>query len=147
MYEDKETEISYKYLREVIEHLDEPICLLGGWAVYFTVNNLFKDEKGYSYLGSRDIDLGFNNIQTIKKVMTKLTELGFKKISFRFFKELHSETMKELTKEEAKRTPLHYIFPMYVDLTFVPRSLIPNSYRIWCQMNWSEILSQLRKLG
>lgn len=85
MYEDKETEISYKYLREVIEHLGEPICLLGGWAVYFTVNNLFKDEKGHSYLGSRDIDLGFNNIQTIKKVMTKLTELDFKKISFRFF--------------------------------------------------------------
>lgn len=116
MYQDKETEISYKYLREVIEHLDEPICLLGGWAVYFTVNNLFKKEKGYPYLGSRDIDLGFNDIKTMEKVMTKLIALGFKKISFRLFKELHSETMKELTKEEAKRTPLHYIFPMYVDL-------------------------------
>lgn len=116
MYQDKETEISYKYLREVIEHLDEPICLLGGWAVYFTVNNLFKKEKGHSYLGSRDTDLGFNDIKIMKKVMTKLINLGFKKISFRLFKELHSETMKELTKEEAKRTPLHYIFPMYVDL-------------------------------
>lgn len=116
MYKDKETEISYKYLREVIEHLDEPICLLGGWAVYFTVNDFFKKEKGYPYLGSRDIDLGFDDIKTMKKVMTKLTKLGFNQISFRFFKELHSETMKELNKEEAKKTPLHYIFPMYVDL-------------------------------
>lgn len=116
MYPNKETEISYVYLEKVIRHLDEPICLLGGWAVYFTVNYFFKKEKGYPYIGSRDIDLGFDNVETIKKVMTKLTELDFKKISFRFFKELHSETMKELTKEEAKRTPLHYIFPMYVDL-------------------------------
>lgn len=116
MYHDKETRISYEYLREVISHLDEPICLLGGWAVYFTVNPFFEKEKGYSYLGSRDIDLGFNNPETTKKVMAKLTELGFKRISFRFFKELHSETMKELNKEEAKKTPLHYIFPMYVDL-------------------------------
>ncbi len=116
MYQNKQTKISYQYLREVIEHLDEPICLLGGWAVYFIVNPLFEKEKGYPYLGSRDIDLGFDNIVSMKKVITKLMELGFKEVSFRFFKELHSETMKELNKEEAKKIPLHYIFPMYVDL-------------------------------
>ena len=41
MYRDEETKISYKYLQEVIEQLDEPICLMGGWAVYFIVNDLF----------------------------------------------------------------------------------------------------------
>lgn len=116
MYRDEETKISYEYLKKVISHLDEPVCLLGGWAVYFTVNALFENEKGYPYLGSKDIDLGFNKSETAKKVIEKLTELGFKKVSFRFFKEIHSETMKELDKEEAKKTPLHYIFPMYVDL-------------------------------
>lgn len=116
MYRDEETKVSYKYLKEVVEHLEEPICLLGGWAVYFIVNASFEKEKGYPYLGSRDIDLGFGNTETAKKVMTKLAELGFKRVSFRFFKEIHSETMKELDKEEAKKTPLHYIFPMYVDL-------------------------------
>ncbi len=116
MYRDEETRISYKYLKEVVKHLDEPLCLIGGWAVYFLVNPHFEKEKGYPYLGSRDIDLGFKDIDTVKKVMVKLTELGFKKVSFRFFKEVHSETMKELEEEEAKKTPLHYIFPMYVDL-------------------------------
>ncbi|MBW2976647.1 hypothetical protein KY347_04335 [Candidatus Woesearchaeota archaeon] len=116
MYEVKETKISYGYLRDLIKDLDEPICLLGGWAVYFIVSNLFEKEIGYPYLGSRDIDLGFKDIETTKKVMSKLTELGFKKVSFRFFKELHTETMKELSKEEAKKTPLHYIFPLYADL-------------------------------
>ncbi len=116
MYRDEETKVSYTYLKEVVKHLDEPICLIGGWAVYFSVNRLFESEKGYPYLGSRDIDLGFNEIETVKKVIDKLEELGFKRVSFRFYKEIHTETMKELDEEEAKKTPLYYIFPMYVDL-------------------------------
>ena len=116
MYRDKETEASYTYLEKVIRHLDRPICLLGGWAVYLLVNPLFKAERGYPYLGSRDIDLGFDDIETMKRAIAKLTELGFKRVSFRYFKELHSETLKELDAEEAKRTALPYIFPMYVDL-------------------------------
>ena len=51
MYRDKETEASYTYLEKVIRHLDRPICLLGGWAVYLLVNPLFKAERGYPYLG------------------------------------------------------------------------------------------------
>ncbi|MFH1636933.1 MAG: nucleotidyl transferase AbiEii/AbiGii toxin family protein [Candidatus Woesearchaeota archaeon] len=116
MYPDKETKISYAYLGEVIRHLDKPICLLGGWAVYFTANTLFKKEKGYPYLGSRDIDLGFNRVETMKKAVAKLVGIGFRKLSFRLFKEIHSETMKELDRKEAKNLPQHYIFPMYVDL-------------------------------
>jgi len=116
MYKNKETEILYEYLKEVIKELDKPLCLLGGWAVYFAVNSIFEKEKGYSYLGSRDIDLGFNDIKIIKKTILKLEKLGFKKVSFRFFKEIHLETKKELDREKAKKTSLHYIFPMYVDL-------------------------------
>lgn len=116
MYQEKETEASYLYLEKVIRHLDRPICLLGGWAVYFLANPLFKKERGYPYIGSRDIDLGFDNVGTMKRAMAKLTEMGFKRVSFRYFKQLHFETGEELGEEEAKRTPLHDIFPMYVDL-------------------------------
>lgn len=116
MYPDQETKTSFNYLNKVINSLEEPICLLGGWAVYFSVNNLFQKEKGYPYLGSRDIDLGFNDLKIMKKVMNKLKNLGFEQVSFRFYKEVHSETMKELSKEEAIKTPSHFIFPMYVDL-------------------------------
>ena len=40
---------------------------------------------------------------------------GFKPIGFRYYKEIHYETGKELTPKEAKRTPTHNIFTMYVD--------------------------------
>ncbi|MFO8003790.1 hypothetical protein, partial [Thioalkalivibrio sp.] len=45
--------------------------VLGGWAVYFTVDNNFQREKGYPYLGSKDVDLGFDKISTAKKVIKK----------------------------------------------------------------------------
>ena len=60
MYNEFETRISYNYLKEVIKNLDEPICILGGWAIFFHVNKKFEKEKGRPYLGSRDIDLWFN---------------------------------------------------------------------------------------
>jgi hypothetical protein len=34
MYELHEIDISYKYLKTVVCRLEEPICLIGGWAVY-----------------------------------------------------------------------------------------------------------------
>jgi len=60
LYPNYETDISFKYLKQVIDILDEPICILGGWAVYFTVNKNIKKDRGIGYLGSKDIDLGFH---------------------------------------------------------------------------------------
>jgi hypothetical protein len=116
MYPNKETEISYHYLQQVMSHLDEPLCLMGGWTVYFTINSKYQKETGASYLGSRDIDLGFHDVKTMKKTIEKLEQMSFKKLSFRYFKELHIETMRELDKEEARKVPLYDIFPIYVDL-------------------------------
>jgi hypothetical protein len=105
--------------------LEEPICLLGGWAVYLTVNDNFKKDQGRNYLGSRDIDLGFHinkNLDkaqlkntTIAKSLSLLKKEGFKSIGFRYYKEINYETGKELTLKDAKRTPTHNIFTMYVD--------------------------------
>jgi hypothetical protein len=64
MYEPKEIELSKYYLKEVIESIDEPIVVLGGWAVYFLVNDKYKETTGREYIGSRDIDLGFNMEET-----------------------------------------------------------------------------------
>ena len=60
MYKEFETRTSYKYLKEVISALEEPICILGGWAVYFHVNMNFQKSQGRPYIGSRDIDVGFH---------------------------------------------------------------------------------------
>ena len=119
MYREFETETSYKYLQEVISSLDEPICILGGWAVFFHANKKFEKAQGRPYLGSRDIDLGFEMSDAGKNVMKKsisvLTEkLRFRQVSFRLLKEIHTETEEEL--EDSKTVPSYFIFPMYVDL-------------------------------
>ena len=67
MYKDVETETSYRYLKIVFSRLNEPIFILGGWAVFFTVNADYKRNVKRDYIGSRDIDLGFKNSSTLKE--------------------------------------------------------------------------------
>ena len=132
MYDDVEVEISRRYLDKVTEVLDEPIVMLGGWAVYLTVNEGYKGLTGRGYIGSRDIDLGFHidensESKTLNDVIETLREeLGFSPLSFRLFKEIHRETGMELDKETARRTPSYNIFPMYVDLIV---DHIPDDFR------------------
>ncbi len=120
MYKEFETRTSYKYLKEVINSLKEPICILGGWAVFFHVNKRFEKAQGRPYLGSRDIDLGFEIGKDMKQsvlsetIKTLTEKLKFEPLSFRFVKEIHTETEEEITK--GKIVPAHFIFPMYVDL-------------------------------
>jgi hypothetical protein len=59
MYDEREVAISSEYLRKVFEVIDEPIALMGGWAVFLKVNENYKTVTGRDYIGSRDIDLGF----------------------------------------------------------------------------------------
>ena len=116
MYRDIETKTSYKYLTKVISKLKEPICMLGGWAVFFTVNKGYKKQMKRVYIGSRDIDLGFKTIASYKRAAAILeNELQFQFVSFRFYKNVHAETGKDISEQEAKTTPQHMIFPMYVD--------------------------------
>lgn len=35
-------------------------CLIGGWAVYESVNKRPEEDKGRQYAGSKDIDIGFH---------------------------------------------------------------------------------------
>jgi hypothetical protein len=122
MYDDMEVRISERYLGEVLSAIDEPIVVLGGWAVRFLVNERYKENTGRDYLGSRDIDLGFHigadlESSAFAKALSKLEkDLGFQNQSFRLFKETHSETGEDLTPADAKKLPSHMIFPMYVDL-------------------------------
>jgi len=116
MYKNIEIETSYNYLKIILSKLNEPICILGGWAVFFTVNKNFQRNTGRIYLGSRDIDLGFDTVESFKEAANIFeNELKFELISFRYFKNIHAETGKELSEEEAKKLPAHMMFPMYVD--------------------------------
>jgi hypothetical protein len=133
MYEQNEIEISKKYLKEVIASIDEPIVLVGGWAIYFLVNKSYRETTGRDYIGSRDIDLGLKlssqNLErsAFAKSYDKLTkDLGFRQLSFRLFKEIHTDTGETLNQDEAKKLPIYQIFPMYVDLVV---DTIPDNFR------------------
>lgn len=125
MYIEFETKTSYNYLKKVISSLKEPVCILGGWAVFLHVNKNFQKEQGRPYLGSRDIDLGFHfdknssikqmkNSSLAKSVSLLKKRLKFKPVSFRLLKEIHTETEEEI--KEGEIIPAHFIFPMYIDL-------------------------------
>jgi len=126
LYQKYETDNSYKYLQQIIDLLEEPICILGGWAVFFTVNEIYKKEIGSDYLGSKDIDLGFHidmNFKeqqlkntTIGKTISLLGKNGFQPQGSRYYKDISIESGKELTSEESKNEPSHNVFKMYIDL-------------------------------
>ena len=93
---------------------------------FFYANENFKKAQGRPYLGSRDIDLGFNMTTDLKqsalahtiKILTE--KLNFEPLSFRFVKKIHTETEEEISK--GKIIPACFIFPMYIDLIvdFIP---------------------------
>jgi hypothetical protein len=60
LYDRIETDEALKALEVLSDKLPEPFLLMGGWAVYITVNDSFLEEHGSTYLGSRDIDVGFH---------------------------------------------------------------------------------------
>ena len=126
LYQKYETENAYTYLQQVVDLLEEPVCILGGWAVYFTVNERYKQEKGQDYLGSKDIDLGFHIDTNIDKSQLKNTMMqktisllekdNFRPLGSRYYKDISIEDGRELTNEESKTEPSHNVFKMYVDL-------------------------------
>lgn len=122
MYDDFETNTSYKYLKIVVDALTEPICLLGGWAVYLQVTKDYKEAVGRDYLGSRDIDLGFHftpglseqemRCSPLAQSIKAITKLGFEPLSFRYVKDIDRET----GQPTEAMIPLFRRFQMAVDL-------------------------------
>jgi len=123
MYERSETDISRKHLEEVVKSIDDPIVVIGGWAVFLLVNEKYKENTGRDYIGSMDIDLGFNldspdlEKTTLARVLRKLEgSLGFQMVGFRLQKQMRLATGEQLTDEQAKGMAPYDIFQMNVDL-------------------------------
>jgi hypothetical protein len=117
MYAKNETEVSHRYLSRLATDLTAEYCLIGGWAVYYTVASAYAKEVGREYLGSRDIDIGLRDVAAFKKANSFiLGGLRFESLSFRYVKYLDYDTGRELSKEEATRLPSHSLFHMYIDL-------------------------------
>lgn len=126
LYEDYETRISHDTLSKVVSALPAPVCLLGGWAVYYTVNTDYRARTGTSYHGSKDIDLGFHlednatdkllRESALARSIESLSSMGFRSMGVRMFKEYHRETHLLLSEAKAKKTPSYNIFQLYVDI-------------------------------
>lgn len=126
MYPENETDISESNLSTVISGMDQPVCLLGGWAVYMTVNPRFSKKRGVNYLASRDIDLGFCmdpswTVEELRqsqfsKSIGVLTEMKYYGLGSRFVQHYDLETKKPLGEEESKRRPKYEMFDLFVDL-------------------------------
>jgi hypothetical protein len=125
LYPKYETDISQEHLTTVFSQMKEPVCLLGGWAVYLTVNARFNQDQGRNYLGSRDIDLGFhidpawskNDLQksAFAQSVKILADRGFVGLGSRFVKYYDINTKEELTEAQARRKQSYDIFQLYVD--------------------------------
>jgi len=122
MYDTRETRLSHQHLQRVVQELEEPVCIIGGWAVHFTVNQRYKHATGRDYLGSRDIDLGFDTTATILQAIQVLERLGFQAVAYRWCKDVEYETGRTLTQEEARQLPVHKLFPIAVDLVLAHSS-------------------------
>ncbi|MGB6463104.1 MAG: hypothetical protein WBF38_02620 [Nitrosotalea sp.] len=109
----------------VFSQMKEPVCLLGGWAVYLTVNPKFNKTNGRNYLGSRDIDLGFHidpnwsSMELEKSALAQsikiLKSRGFNGLGSRFVKYYDINTKKELSDAESRKKPSYEMFQLYVD--------------------------------
>jgi hypothetical protein len=125
LYQPYEVELSQRCLQAIIPEVGEPICILGGWAVYLTVGENFRREHGRDYIGSRDIDLGFHiernwgrsGLESSGFALTikALERMGYESLGFRLVKHFHVDTGRELGDEDARRTPSFQMFDLYVD--------------------------------
>ena len=92
------------------------------------MNGNFEKAQGRPYLGSRDIDLGFHMTEqsTLSETIAILKKLKFKPLSFRFVKEIHTESEEEIGDGEI--VPSYFIFPMCVDLIvdYIPHDFKKN---------------------
>jgi|ERR1041385_2197782 hypothetical protein len=126
-YTGPETTLSLGILEALVPGMPTPTLLLGGWGVYFTVNERWSKATGQDYFGSRDIDLGFHTPPkadartlregNIKAAMDHLLKSGFHKHGAYQVLRYHAfEDDRILTKEQAAKMSSFDVFGIAVDM-------------------------------
>lgn len=123
-YREKEVDVSESWLGTLFA-LELDMCLIGGWAVYETVTGNYEDDIGHSYIGSKDIDVGFHldekwsfeelEESDYRKFFRYLEEKQFEWVGFRFFKGYDYDTGDELTAKEVAEKPPFEVIKLYID--------------------------------
>lgn len=119
MYDPIETDLSFKELTAIFKECDKkiPICLIGGWASYFYVNDTYKRAFGQDYMSSRDIDIFFDPKKE-KEFAQIITKRGFDKngLPFRYEKIYDIETKAYITPKKAKQKHIFNLIHIFLDL-------------------------------
>ncbi|MBI5871950.1 hypothetical protein HZB88_02595 [archaeon] len=118
MYDPLETDLSRKEMAAIFkESIGVPICLIGGWASYFYVNEKYKRAFGKEYMGSRDIDIFFDSKKE-KEFLKVVNKRGFTKngFQFRYEKIYDRESQLFITLKQAKRKQLYNLIYIFLDL-------------------------------
>lgn len=135
-YTEDVTAFSRQELERLLDLVDAPVCLLGGWAVHIHVTDAFEAEYGRSYIGSRDIDIGIfvdpdwtaTDIERrpIADTIAQIeSQLGYDRGRFGFYQEFHRSSRKPLDEEEAAGYPQHEIFRVDIDIIPSTDALAP----------------------
>ena len=126
LYDPIETDSALEALKEVALIVGDHMVLLGGWAVFLTVNESYRAAIGRDYLGSKDVDLGFqiDPTWTIDELKASSFSLALKVIeecgyypsgTSRYCKIIDKNTNEVLDERAASKVPLHDLFYLYLD--------------------------------
>ena len=126
LYDTIETTASLEALEVLAERLPKPLILLGGWAVYFLVNESYQKELGFTYLGSRDVDIGFHIPEeatefdlitgNFKPTIEILKRMGYKKEGpSRFCRTIDKRTGKTAEDETITKISGENLFRLFID--------------------------------
>lgn len=118
MYDPLETEISFEYLKKIAEKCKIlKFGIVGGWAIFFYVNENYRKAFGMDYLKSRDIDIFIHNKHE-SKFEKIIKELGFEKSSYFFrYKLIYDRERKSIISEEqAKKIQMFNLIEIFLDV-------------------------------
>jgi hypothetical protein len=130
MYDLSETELSNKELAAIFkESAGISICLIGGWAAHYHVNENYKRAFGQDYMGSRDIDIFFDPKHE-KEFEKVVRNRGFTKngLPFRYEKIYDRESRKFISADEAKKKHVYNLIYIFLDLFSNKKTSILGSW-------------------
>ncbi|MBS3056206.1 MAG: nucleotidyl transferase AbiEii/AbiGii toxin family protein [Candidatus Aenigmarchaeota archaeon] len=130
MYDPLETKLSFNCLKELAEKCREmKFGIIGGWGVFFHVNENYRKAFGSDYLMSRDIDV-FIHSRREAEFEKILKESGYIKSGYFFrYKLLYDREKKKFVSEkESARTPLFNLIEVFLDIFSEKKTKIIGSW-------------------
>lgn len=119
MYDPAETDISKKFLLQILDKAAADAGLIGGWAVYLYVNESFTKATGKEYLRSRDIDVFVNcKKDVLERLKKTIFSLGFAPSGYEFRYQLiiDRNTLKPIEEAKATQMPMFELIYVFLDV-------------------------------